>query len=154
MWAGQKGGHKPTPIIHGEHYRKIYHACKKEIIEITGRVNAMRAALHANLSHPTALAPEPTKRTAFAKGKPHTNPYKDLGVLLATLHHRYPKQILTSKWVDALSDRSLASAINKRGITNIAGCFYPSATDLVPIVFSNSLLCMTRHGAAVSRHRP
>ena len=65
MWAGQQGSVKSTPIIHIEDYRKIYQACKKEIIEITARVKAMRAALQANLDHPTALAPEPAEKTVY-----------------------------------------------------------------------------------------
>lgn len=136
MWAGQQGSRRPTPIIHAEDYRKIYQACKKEIIEITGRVKAMRATLQANLCHPAALAPEPTEKTAYGKGVFYNspNPYYDLGVLLATLHHRYPRQILTFEWLNALNDRLLASALKRRGISTITACFYPTARDLVPFV--------------------
>lgn len=135
MWAGQKGGRKPTPIIHAEDYRKIYQACKNEIIEITGHVKAMRAALQANLSHPAALVPETAEKTVFGKavfGK--LNPYDDLGVLLATLHRRYPRQILTSEWLGTLNDRSLACAVLKRRMSDVSTCFYPSARALVPFV--------------------
>lgn len=136
MWAGQKGARKPTPIIHAEDYRKIYHACKKEIIEVTARVRAMRVALQANLSHPAALAPEPSEKTVYGKGVPGNlrNPYNDLGVLLATLHSRYPQQILIHEWLNASNDRTLALAVARRGISNITACFYPSARDLVPFV--------------------
>lgn len=136
MWVGQRGTPKPTPIIHAEDYRKIYQACKKEIIEVTGRVKAMRAALQANLSHPAALAPEPAKKTVYGKGVPGNlhNPYNDLGVLLATLHRRYPQKILIHEWLNASNDRTLALAVERRGISNITACFYPSASDLVPFV--------------------
>ena len=136
MWAGQKGARKPTPIIHEEDYRKIYQACKKEIIEATGRMRAMRVALQANLSHPAALAPEPAKKTVYGKGVPGNlrNPYNDFGVLLATLHRRYPQQILIHEWLNASNDRTLALAVARRGISNISACFYPSARDLVPFV--------------------
>ena len=117
MWAGQKGGHKPTSIIHAEDYRKIYQTCKKEIIEIAGRVKAMRAALQANLNHAAALAQDPTEKTAYDKGGNSRNRYSDLGVLLATLHSRYPRQILTHKWLKALDDRSLASAVRRQDIS-------------------------------------
>ncbi|AWL05889.1 hypothetical protein ACFOHT_19365 [Massilia oculi] len=136
MWAGQQENVKSTPIIHIEDYQKIYNACKEEIIEITVRVRGLRAALHKNLDHPTALAPEPAERTVYGKGIPATfrNPYKDLGVLLATLYRRYPRQIPTYEWLKALNDRSLAEAVNQRGISNISPCFYPSVRDLVPFV--------------------
>jgi len=136
MWAGQQGGRKPTPIIHAEDYRKIYQACKKEIIEITGRVKAMRAALQANLHHSAALSPEPTEKTVYGKGVARNlcNPYNDLGVLLATLHRRYPRQILTKEWLKTINDRSLAEAVARRGTSDISACFYPSVRDLVPVV--------------------
>ena len=136
MWTGQQGPGKPTPIIHAEDYRKIYQACKKEIIEITGRVKAMRAALQANFYHSAALAPEPAEKTVCGKGVPGNllTPYNDLGVLLATLHRRYPRQTLASKWINALNDRPLALAVQKQGISNITACFYPSARALVPFV--------------------
>jgi integrase len=137
MWAGQGRGRKPTPIIQEEDYRKIYQACKKEIIEITGRVNAMRATLQANLHHPVALALEPAKKTVCGKGVARNlrNQYNDLGVLLATLHRRYPRQILTQEWLKSINDRSLAEAAIRRGGTSaISACFYPSARDLVPVV--------------------
>jgi hypothetical protein len=136
MWAGQKRDDEPTPIIHEEDYRKIYQACKKKIIEITGRVKAMRAALQANLHHPAALAPDPVGKTVCGKDVPGNahNPYNDLGVLLATLHCRYPRQILTAEWLNMLNDRTLAETVKRRGITNITACFYPSANDLVPFV--------------------
>lgn len=136
MWAGQTGSSKPTPIIHAEDYRKIYQACKKKIIEITGRVKAMREALQANLHHPTALTPEPAEKTLSAKGVPRklAHPYSDFGVLLATLHRRHPRQILTTKWLDKLNDRALARAVLERGISNVTACYYPSASDLVPFV--------------------
>jgi hypothetical protein len=134
MWAGQRGSGKPTPIIHAEDYRKIYQACKKTIIEVTGRVKAMRAALQANLHDPAALAAEPVERTALYKDGTSRNRYRDLGVLLATLHHRHPQQILTTEWLNALNDRPLASAVMQRRISNINACFYPSTKDLVPFV--------------------
>jgi hypothetical protein len=136
MWAGQQGGHKPTPIIHEEDYRRIYQACKKEILDITGRVKAMRAALQANLYHPTALAPKPAERMVYGKVVPVNvrNPYNDLGVLLATLHRGYPGQVLTYEWLDALNDRPLASAIMRLGIGAVTTCFYPYVRDLVPFV--------------------
>jgi hypothetical protein len=134
MWPGQKGSAKPTPIIHAEDYRKIYQACKKEIIEITGHVKEMRAALQGNLNHEAALAQDPAEKTVHAKGGKLHNPYKDLGVLLATLHRRYPRQILSHEWLSTLSDRPLASAVHLRTISAITACFYPSARDLVPIV--------------------
>jgi hypothetical protein len=136
MWAGQQGSSKPTPIIHAEDYRKIYQACKKEIIEITGRVEAMRAALQANLHHPALVAREVADSPANDKAprKRLPNPYKDLGVLLATLNHRYPQKILSYEWLNALNDRSLLYAVQKRKMSNITACFYPSARELVPFV--------------------
>jgi integrase len=136
MWAGQRGSGKPTPIIHAEDYRKIYQACKKTIIEIIWRVKAMRAALQANLYHPAALAPEPAEKTVYGKCVVDNlpNPYNDLGVLLATLHLRYPRQILTVEQLYASNDRSLALAVRRRRISSISACFYPSARDLVPFV--------------------
>ena len=136
MWAGQQGGDKPTPIIHEEDYRKIYQACKKEIVDITGRVKAMRAALQANLHHPKALAPNPAERMVYGKVVPVNvrNPYNDLGVLLATLHRSYPGQVITYEWLNALNDRPLASAIMRLGIGAVTTCFYPSIRDLVPFV--------------------
>jgi hypothetical protein len=136
MWAGQKGGHKPKSIIHAEDYRKIYRACKEEIIQITGRVKAMRAALQANLNHAVALAQDPAEKTVNGKGVSGNLPdlYNDLGVLLATLHRRYPQQILTVGWLNTLNDRSLATAVTLRRIGDISPCFYPSARDLVPFV--------------------
>jgi hypothetical protein len=136
MWTGQKGGQEPTPIIHAEDYRKIYQACKNEIIQITGRVKAMRAALQANLNHATAQAQDPAEKTVYGNGKlcKVPNPYDDLGVLLATLHRRYPRQILTLELLNALNDRSLASAVLYRRLANITTCFYPSARNLVPFV--------------------
>lgn len=136
MWAGQTKGRKPTPIIPGEDYRKIYQACKKEIIEISSRVKAMRAALQANLYHPVALAPEPAERMAYGRGVLNRvpNPYNDLGILLATLNNRYPRQILSCEWMKALNDRRLASAVQKRTIIKFSACFYPSVRDLVPFV--------------------
>jgi hypothetical protein len=134
MWAGQKGSGKPTPIIQAEDYQKIYQACKKEIIEIIGRVKTMRASLQANLDHPAALAPEPAERPAYDRGNNSRNRYSDLGVLLATLHRRYPRKILTKECLDASNDRALASAVMKRNISAITACFYPSARDLVPFI--------------------
>jgi hypothetical protein len=136
MWAGQRNGHKSTPIIQAEDYRKIYQACKKEIIHITGRVKAMRGALQANLNHTAALAQDPAEKMVYGKGASGNppNPYNDLGVLLATLHRRNPQQILTSEYLDTLNDRSLASAVMNRRINNITACFYPSARELVPFV--------------------
>lgn len=134
MWTGQKRGGKRTPIIQAEDYQKIYQACKKEIIEITERVKTMRASLQANLDHPAALAPEPAERPAYDRGDNSRNRYSDLGVLLATLHRRYPQKILTREYIDALNDRALASAVTKRNISAITACFYPSARDLVPFI--------------------
>lgn len=136
MWAGQRGGSKPTPIIHAEDYQRIYQACKETIIEIIGRVKAMRAALEANLCHPVALAPEPAERTVYDKGVVGKlpNPYNDLGVLLATLHRRYPQQIVTLDQLYASNDRPLALAVRQRRISSVTACFYPSAKDLVPFV--------------------
>jgi hypothetical protein len=134
MWAGQKRSGKSTAIIQAEDYQKIYQACKKEIIEITGRVKAMRVSLQANLDHPAALAPEPAERPAYERGNNSRNRYSDLGVLLATLHRRYPRTILTREHLDASNDRALASAVTKRNISAITTCFYPSARDLVPFI--------------------
>jgi hypothetical protein len=136
MWAGQKGNQKPRSIIHAEDYWRIYQACKKAIIEITGRVREMRAALQANLDHPAALALEPAEKMVYGRGVLANlpNPYNDLGVLLATLHRRYPQQILTRKWLNDLNDRTLAEAVKQRRISNLTTCFYPSANDLVPFV--------------------
>lgn len=137
MWAGQRQGQKSTPIIHAEDYQKIYQACKKEIIHITGRVKAMRTALQANLDHPAALSQDPDYKTTI-NGKRRAgnklNPYHDLGVLLAALHRRYPRQILTLEYLNTLNDRGLASAVLYRRINNITACFYPSARELVPFV--------------------
>lgn len=134
MWAGQQGGSKPTPIIHAEDYQKIYRACKKEIIEITGLVQAMREALQANLNHATELAQDPAEKKVRVKRGSVDNPYEDLGVLLAILHHRYPRQILSVEWINNLNDRTLSRAIRERGIENIIACFYPTARNLVPFV--------------------
>jgi hypothetical protein len=134
MWSDQHRSPEPTPIIHADDYRKIYQACKKEIVEVTGRIKAMRAALQANLNHKAALMPESAEETVHAKGSNLPNPYNDLGVLLATLHRRYPRQILSHEWLSTLSDRSLASAVHRRTIRAITACFYPSARDLVPII--------------------
>lgn len=136
MWAGQKVNSKPALIIHEEDFRKIYQACKKEITEIIGRVRAMREALQANLHHLAVLASEPAEKMVCGKNAFYNlpNPYNDLGVLLATLHHRYPKQIFAREWLNAISDRPLASAVAIRRISNIITCFYPSARDLVPFV--------------------
>lgn len=136
MWAGQKNGIKPTPIIDAEDYRKIYQACKKTIIETVGHVRSMRAALQANLNHPAALTPEPAEKMVYRRGRTRNlrNPYNDLGVLLATLHRRYPRQILTREWLNSLNDQLLASAVNQRRVSAITACFYPTAKDLVPFV--------------------
>ncbi len=100
------------------------------------RVKTMRMALHANLCHPAVLVPEPSEKTVHGKGVPGklANPYNDLGVLLATLHHRYPRHIPTFEWMQGLSDRALASAIIQRRFSVITSCFYPSARDLMPFV--------------------
>jgi hypothetical protein len=163
MWAGQKGCREPTPIIHAEDYRKIYQACKKAIVEITGRVKAMRAALEADSQDPAALSSKPAEKTSCG-GVPDNLPipYKDLAALLATLHHRYPRQILTRECltrelVTVLNDRALALAVAQRGISDITACFYPSARDLVPFVLMMAIQLdynkATLMGSKVSDYR-
>ena len=136
IWTGQQGNPKPTPIIPAEDYRKIYQTCKMKIIEISARVKGMRMALQANLDHPAALALDSSEKTVNGKGATGklTNPYNDLGVLLATLHRRYPQRVLAAKWINALNDRLLTLAVQEQGISNISACFYPSTTDLVPFI--------------------
>lgn len=136
MWAGQQASSEPTPIIHAEDYRKIYQACKKEIAEITGRVKGLRASLQESLHHSNVLARDLAGRITEGEAilTQLPNPYNDLGVLLATLNHRYPRQILSYEWLKALNDPSLVAAIKEHEISNIIACFYPSARELVPFV--------------------
>jgi hypothetical protein len=139
LWAGAGRMSETTPTIPEEDLRVIYRKCK-ELVETTmTTVRDMRREMEAAASHPVVLVPEPTERTIMPgvrrpgqRGGQGANPYKDLGICLATLARRYPNQPLPQR--EQMLDRTLAMACDHFGFRSLSLCFYPSAQALVPFI--------------------
>lgn len=142
IWAGQSAvAIKKTETIPHDEFRLIYQACLREIEEIMVDRRNMRQLMDAALAHPIVVATTKEERAALAVaqyGRPAgkiPNPYRDLGVCLATLKRRYPEMLVDRKTIYE-ADGPLGDAITKYhgGWRKVLRCFHPTSRDLMPFV--------------------
>jgi hypothetical protein len=143
-WAGKPDDSKPVDIIPKEIYRDIFVACKKEITATMAKVRQQRALMQSQLNNPIAFqgdifpghAYHPSG--AFNNAVWKLNPYKDLGLCLASLRHRTPGVILSITQLKKMQDKMLLRVVEGTepfgGIPQLHYCFYPYARDLIPFV--------------------
>lgn len=146
IWSRGPENKTIAPVILDSNYSASYKACKKEIVATMERVLHLRSIMEANMSHPVALLPDaPRSENLYypGSGRPirevwANNPYKDLGLLLATLRHRNPDLIIRTRMLYSLKDEFLVDAARSNkvhgGVSAYEQCFYPSPRDLIPFV--------------------
>jgi hypothetical protein len=142
IWAGQTAvTTKMTPTIPHSDFRMIYQACLREITEIMADVYNMRQLMDATSAHPIVFATTKQERDASALatygklGNRIPNPYRDLGVCLAVLKHRYAEMLVDMLTIEE-GDASLAKAVAKfhGGWKRVSRCFHPSPRELMPFL--------------------
>ena len=143
-WQGEPDDRDQVPIIPEETYRDIYVACKREITATMAKVRHQRTLMAARLDHPIALQGDvlpPDANHPSGKRNPKAwaqNPYKDMGLCLATLRRRTPGVILSITELKKMQDKMLLRVVEGNeffgGIPELHYCFYPHVRDLVPFV--------------------
>lgn len=125
-------------------YGAIYKACENEIIITMERVQHLRSLMQANLLNPVALLPDlPRNEKLYHESSKRpiravwaNNPYKDLGILLATMHYRVPDIVIRDSIISNFQDEFLSYAARSTrvhgGVSAYEQCFYPSPRDLIP----------------------
>lgn len=144
VWRDEDDDSDQVEIIPESVYRDIYIACNKEIVSIMEKVRSLRALMEANLNSPIALQGDiypadayhpsgASKRDVWAK-----NPYKDLGLCLASLRHRVPGVILSITELEKMQDKMLLLVLTGKNpfgsIPGLYSCFYPYSRDLIPFI--------------------
>lgn len=144
VWSGQSAitTEKTRTIPHDE-FRNLYQACVREIAQISDDVRNMRKRMAEASIHPIVFANSRGERESLAEewfgtkfGK-ICNPYKDLGLALATLKYRYPSTLVSLEMLlQNKSDSSLPKAISRYhgGWARFSRCFYPTTRDLMPFL--------------------
>jgi hypothetical protein len=143
-WTGEPDDRKPVEIIPEEVYRDIYVACKKEITATMAKVRHQRSLMQSQLNNPLALQGDRFPAHAYhPSGKFDNrvwkdNPYKDLGLCLASLRHRTPGVILSITELVKMQDKMLLRVVEGTeffgSIPQLHYCFYPYARDIIPFV--------------------
>lgn len=144
IWKDDPDDRDQVEIIPQHTYRDIYIACKKEIIAIMAKVRHHRSLMLENIADPIALQGDinPTDPSYLpvrtSSNSRRQNPYKNLGLCLASLRHRVPGVILSVTELRNMQDRMLLNVVeNKKpfgGIPELHFCFYPYIRDLVPFI--------------------
>ncbi|MFC0254181.1 MULTISPECIES: hypothetical protein [Massilia] len=144
IWSGQApvAGKKASPIPH-EDFARIYQTCIKEMEAISTDVRSMREQMCASSNNKIVFVDTRREREELAVqnhglsyGKV-PNIYRNIGLVLATLRHRYPSGLFSlQQLADDRSDPSLAKAISRYhgGLRRVSRCFYPTARDLIPFL--------------------
>ncbi|GAI06016.1 unnamed protein product, partial [marine sediment metagenome] len=144
IWAREPDNRVVTPTIPVEDYQLIYQACCKEISATMDKVSHLRELMTAQMDNPIARSSDAFPSHAYyPSGHPNQaewakNPYKDLGLCLATLRHRIPGVVLSITELEKMLDKMLFLVVAQKrpfgSVPGLAPCFYPSSRDLVPFI--------------------